>query len=294
MSDNHRSVRKFFLLAAVAMGLLVAVASVLLVRTLPSATPPPAGTLQCASTPVLPQPGDASVTQCSYVISIENGRKVLTAGFVTYVSSVSTDIGHSVEFTATVCGAAASRCRAPSSVNTSTTRPSTTQTPIQVGGNIRARLTSDMPDAQGQITLESSEDQPVVESTDAASWTWRIQPSSPGDFDLIVSFTVLLGSSSSSLTPDMSYHASLTVRQTTSHAIGSWWQSFGDFIKSLGGILSALGVSVAAVVLWIVRRTKKTPADVAEPRTSSKRASETTSRPKARGIRRPPAGTPKK
>jgi len=138
---------------------------------------------------------------------------------------------------------------------------------VKVGGQVKATLTTDMP---GQIAANSGDQQPIITSTDEAEWEWRLQPSQAGQFQLTVHFSVLRQNSTEALLPDQKYVVPLTVRSTAEHTARSAWLG----LKEVIGLISAAGVSLAAVVAWVVSRTKRrkraaaaadAPAQATEP-----------------------------
>ena len=66
-------------------------------------------------------------------------------------------------------------------------------------------------------------------------------------------FSVLRQNSTEALLPDQKYVVPLTVRSTAEHTARSAWLG----LKEVIGLISAAGVSLAAVVAWVVSRAKR-------------------------------------
>ncbi|HLT09321.1 MAG TPA: hypothetical protein VK028_00765, partial [Micromonosporaceae bacterium] len=117
---------------------------------------------------------------------------------------------------------------------------------VVVGGLIRARLTTDM---AGTVTPRSSEIQPVLVPEDRAFWQWDIKPTSSGEYTVTVHLTVLEADTDVPLIADQVLAIPLQVNQTPRKVASQAW--FG--IKEIATVLGALGVSVVAVVGFLVR-----------------------------------------
>lgn len=192
--------------------------------------------------------------QCAWIIEIENERSALTEGYLLYPASLDVDVNHPVDLNASLYSPAAYK-----QAQATGRLPELRMTQTQIGGDIRAQLTSDMP---GSTSAQSSEDQPIIGDGDIARWTWHLVPSRPGRFQLTLTFNVLRGGSSSLLTPDADFEITLNVHRTSTYLVSSVWHTIIDFFAGLGGILSAIGITAAAVVLWLVRHLRKRPHNI--------------------------------
>jgi hypothetical protein len=199
------------------------------------------------------QPGSDS-RQYRYQLAVLAEREVLFGGYIVAVREVSVPIDEPFTFTVRVCGTestCALTAAPPPEGGEGGEGVGTSQgggtAEIKVGGQVSATLTTDMP---GQVDANTRTEQPIVTSTDEAEWEWRLRPSQDGQFLLTVHFSVLRQGSDEALLPDQKYVVPLTVRSTAGHTARSAWLG----LKELIGLLSAAGVSLAAVVTWVVRR----------------------------------------
>jgi hypothetical protein len=191
--------------------------------------------------------------QCDYRNVILRDRSALDPGVIWFEDPIDIPLGQSYTIVATVCGKAAVSCTGPFQMDNISTvgEPSRFQDKLLAGARIQAILNGDAP---GPIYAISSEVQPVIASTDMATWMWRIEPSRGGDFELILTITPLEGDTNSPLVAGIPLRIRLHVSMT-------WWQrvtsalgSIRNFLLSLGGLLSALGVTFAAAFIFTFRR----------------------------------------
>jgi hypothetical protein len=115
---------------------------------------------------------------------------------------------------------------------------------------VRARLTSDMP---GTVTPLGTDVQPVLTPEDRATWQWDLTPSQAGRWELQVHVSVLKTETDQPLIADQVITIPMRVDQTNAKRAEQAW--FG--IKEVVGVLSAAGVSLVAVVGFIVRSVVK-------------------------------------
>jgi hypothetical protein len=185
---------------------------------------------------------------------MENERSALTEGYLVYPKSLAVNVDSTIDLVATIYSPSAfDHARSARQIAGA---PWSISTSMEIGGNIRARLIADLP---GTVSPQSNNVQPVVGAGDAASWRWQIKPSRDGNFTLTMTFNVLRGNTTELLTSDTTFTTSLVANQTAGHLAGSIWQSVVDFLKSLGGILSALGITAGATIFWLVRRFNPRP-----------------------------------
>ncbi len=118
---------------------------------------------------------------------------------------------------------------------------------VRIGGLISTRLTSNMP---GTVRPLSSEIQPVVTPEDRATWQWDVTPSSVGVYRLQVHVSVLRAETSQPLIADQVIEIPLTVDRTLAKTAEQAWFGMKEFLT----VLSAAGISLVAVVGFIVRR----------------------------------------
>jgi hypothetical protein len=209
--------------------------------------------------------------QCIFQVEVRNGRKQITLGVLNYDPVPDMDVGDTKEYTVSICGRSVQRCGfsvdnaavplGPPSTKNNAAVPlgpsSTKNIPMQIGGNIRATMNSDMP---GQITPLSARDQPVTEATDMASWTWRISPTKAGNYKLTLIFAMLLGESQDVLlTPEKRLTIDLSASETPSNAIHIGLNTAKDTTVLISSVVGAFGFSVAGILLWPWRRRKKKP-----------------------------------
>ena len=115
---------------------------------------------------------------------------------------------------------------------------------------VRTRLTSDVP---GTVTPYGTEIQPVLTPDDRAKWEWDITPTQAGVYELQVHVSVLRADTEQPLIADQVIEIPVTVEQTNAKRAEQAW--FG--IKEVVGVLGAAGVSLVAVVGFIVRSVVK-------------------------------------
>jgi hypothetical protein len=199
------------------------------------------------------QPGSDS-RQYRYQLAVLEEREVLFGGYIVAVRELSVPIDEPFTFTVKVCGAespcALAAAPAPDGGEGLGSSQGGAPAEIKVGGQVSANLTTDMP---GRVDGNSRPEQPIITATDEAEWEWRLQPSRDGQFLLTVHFTVLRQNSTEALLPEQKYVVPLTVRTTAEHTARSAWLG----LKEVVGLLSAAGVSLAAVVTWVVSRMRR-------------------------------------
>ncbi len=220
----------------------------------------------------------SSSDQAQYVKRLLEDREYLFDGYAATVSSVRVPVDETYRLPLRVCGEQAGCLGGPSASvsptqggptttpNTSpsppaSTSPGTSQSPepsasslppapgeavVQVGGMVRARLTTDMP---GTMTPLGTDIQPVLTPEDRATWQWDLTPSQAGSWQLQVHVSVLKAETDQPLIADQVITIPMRVDQTNAKRAEQAW--FG--IKEVVGVLSAAGVSLVAVVGFIAR-----------------------------------------
>jgi hypothetical protein len=133
---------------------------------------------------------------------------------------------------------------------------------LWVGASISVLLTGNMP---GTIDNQSPTVQPVITPTDAATWSWELDPNEAGTFALTLSVAPLLADTGVPLVAGVPYPIRLTVTESTgqqiTHAVGS----SGTFIRHLAEVLGALGLTVAGIAAWIVQHVRKRKKNAEQP-----------------------------
>ena len=194
-------------------------------------------------------------SQCAYQTVILQDRGALSSGYILTQDSISIPLGQSYIIAATVCGQHATSCADyaqgmlgvfNNSHSTTKSEPSRFQGKLLVGARIRATLIGDVP---GTVQGLSSDVQPVIASTDMATWMWRIEPSRGGSFDLLLTLTPLEGDTNSPLVAGIPLRIQVDITMTFWQRVTSAFGSVRNFLLSLGGLLSALGISFATAAL---------------------------------------------
>ena len=229
------------------------------------------------------EPPPTSQDQEQFIKSFLADRAFLFDGYATTVTSIRMPVDDTYRLTVRVCGEkagctahftgtaspgtsasasapvspgaspAASPTPVPSGTSSVTPDPSAHptllpgETRVRIGGLISTRLTSNMP---GTVNRLSSEIQPVVTPADLATWQWDVTPSRVGEYRLQVHVSVLRAETSQPLIADQVIEIPLTVDRTVAKTAEQAW--FG--MKEVLTVLSAAGVSLVAVVGFVVRR----------------------------------------
>jgi hypothetical protein len=216
------------------------------------------------------EPPPTSQDQEQFIKSFLADRAFLFDGYATTVTSIRMPVDDTYRLTVRVCGERAgcaahltgtaspgTSASASASASASVTPEPSVQpslfpgeTRVRIGGLISTRLTSNMP---GAIRRLSSEIQPVVTPEDLATWQWDVTPSRVGEYRLQVHVSVLRAETSQPLIADQVIEIPLTVDRTLAKTAEQAW--FG--MKEVLTVLSAAGVSLVAVVGFIVRRHRK-------------------------------------
>jgi hypothetical protein len=201
--------------------------------------------------------GHCASQQCKYQAVILKDRSALSPGYILVHDSISIPLGQPYIFGVTACGQHAMSCGSYSLADYSSSKsePSRFRGKLLVGARILAILEGD--DITGSVQALTPEVEPVIASTDKAAWEWLIEPSRGGNYVLNLTLTPLEGDTNSPLVASISLPIHVNVTMT-------WWQKvyFGpfssvrNFILGLGGLLGALGISVATVVLLMLRHRK--------------------------------------
>ena len=143
----------------------------------------------------------------------------------------------------------------PSATPTSPTATSTSNTnTVQIGGQVLVTATG-----SPTLTIQplSQPVQPVLLKTESASWSFNVIPSVLGDFTLAVHISVLQGASGPLLLPEETVNIPIQVYQTGGDLIVSGAGSFWKVVQQVAAVLGATGISVGAVVTFLVRRVRR-------------------------------------
>jgi hypothetical protein len=247
-------------LSAAYIGAAVSIAAALLVGTF-SVINPGSDSSSCNSNnngttncTIGPCPDESD--QCLYQALILKDQRALRQGYVLVQRNISIPLGQPSIFVATVCGPNVVNCDVYdfAGVSSIKSEPSQFQGGLLIGARVQATLAGDMP---GSIHNLSSDTQPVITSTSNASWMWDLRPSRGGNFDLILALTPLRGSTNSPLTVGAHFLIKVNVTMSSWQKVTSAGAAMRDFLTSLGGLLSALGVTFTTVALWVLRRARK-------------------------------------
>jgi hypothetical protein len=192
--------------------------------------------------------------QCGYRLAILKDRSALSAGIVAVQSQVSVTMGQLVMISASVCGLNRPSCGDYKTTDILHEAPTRYQSRLLTGARIQASLEGDIP---GGLQRVGPEIEPVLSGNDMATWIWFAQPSQAGNFDLFLTLTPLEGGTDTALIASAPFHINVTVTMTLSQRIISALKAIRDFLLSLSGFLSALGITLVTVVLWVTRRASK-------------------------------------
>jgi hypothetical protein len=145
------------------------------------------------------------------------------------------------------------------SASPTATSTSNTNT-VQIGGQVLVTATG-----SPTLTIQplSQPVQPVLLKTESASWSFNVIPSVLGDFTLAVHISVLQGASGPLLLPEQTVNVPVQVFQTGGDRIVSGASSFWKLVQQVAAVLGAAGVSLGAVVTFLVRRVRRRRAAVA-------------------------------
>jgi hypothetical protein len=140
----------------------------------------------------------------------------------------------------------------PSASPTATSTSNTST--VQIGGQVLVTATG-----SPTLTIQplSQPVQPVLLKTESASWSFNVIPSVLGDFTLAVHISVLQGASGPLLLPEQTVNIPLQVFQTGGDRIVSGASSFWKVVQAVAAVLGATGISVGAVVTFLVRRVRR-------------------------------------
>ena len=180
---------------------------------------------------------DPRSDQAAFQAKVVNDRKQLFAGTLDFHPSVAAVVDDSMTYKITLraLGEDASRRSAPVPRGMETRR-------FQVGGVEGATLSSTSRSVQVELLADSRTKQVIAEPGDTAHWQWRVSPSEPGDYDLLLVLTTYQGESDralDTLTPPIVIH--LSVSNTLSHSISS----MQAFLITSGGVAAALTAILA-------------------------------------------------
>lgn len=181
----------------------------------------------------------------------------------TFQQSISVPLNQLYQFSVTVCGDQSPVCSEPAApaANAGTGRQ------LWVGAYMSAALSGAMP---GQIVGLSQPVQPVILDTDSATWSWEVDPSEAGTFDLTLTVTPLLANTRTPLEAAVPYPIRLTVTESTGQRLSTIAVKWGgSFIDRLAEVLGALGLTAAGIATWFWQRVRKRRAKQPEPQLNS-------------------------
>jgi hypothetical protein len=232
-----------------------------------------------------------------YVASVLRDRDSLFAGFLVTPKGLKFRKAETTSFEVVVCGVDSNRKACADNLAAALAEPSASATTIAPGGTPTvgstpsATLTSPAPTtsnprpsasptvtstsntntvqiggqvlvtATGSPTLTiqplSQPVQPVLLKTESASWSFNVIPSVLGDFTLAVHISVLRGASGPLLLPEQTVNIPVQVFQTGGDRIVSGASSFWKIVQQVAAVLGAAGISLGAVVTFLVRRVRR-------------------------------------
>jgi hypothetical protein len=159
-------------------------------------------------------------------------------------------------------GATPSATRTSPAPTTTSPRPSATPTAtstsntntVQIGGQVLVTATG-----SPTLTIQplSQPVQPVLLKTESAAWSFNVIPSVLGDVTLAVHISVLQGASGPLLLPEQTVNIPVQVFQTGGDRIVSGASSFWKVVQQVAAVLGAAGISLGAVVTFLVRRVRR-------------------------------------
>jgi hypothetical protein len=201
--------------------------------------------------------------QCEYQNIILQDRSALSLGFILIQDPIRIHLGQSYNIRVAVCGKSVVMCNEYVLGTTRTEpEPSRFQDKLLIGARIQASLEGMFP---GSVQNMTPLVQPIIASTDAATWIWQIQPSRGGNFNLILTLTPLEGNTNIPLVQDTPIQINITISMTPWQEITSALSYVRDFLLSLGGVLSELGVTAVAFIVWAFRRVNRTRTKKSAP-----------------------------
>ena len=140
--------------------------------------------------------------QCQEQTAILHDRTALRPGYIEVQRSIATSLDEPQIVTVAICGEEVPDCQAGVVANSYTkSEPSEPQGKLLVGARIQTTLKGGMP---GKIEALTPKVQPIMQSLDAGFWLWSVDPSSAGNYDLILTVTPLEGASDSPLVASLS------------------------------------------------------------------------------------------
>jgi hypothetical protein len=223
------------------------------------------------------QPCTPASPQAEYQCAIIMDRSALTRGTAMLQQSISIPLGQTYEFEVTICGDQALACALAAEPVPS---PLPAAAPVAnagagrqlwVGASMSVVLTGNMP---GQITSQAATVQPVISESDAASWSWELDPSQAGTFQLTLSVTPLLANTDTPLEAAIPYPIRLKVTETTGQQLTHAVSSGSSLIERLAEVLGAAGITIAGIATWTWQRVRKRRAKQAEPQAGNPAAPE--------------------
>ena len=198
--------------------------------------------------------GQPSSGQCQYDEQIISNRGALQPGYIIFPKNISVPLDQSVDLAIAVCGAAEELycgIEMPAYAEGSAQSEQSRDQGVQlVGARIHATLTGG---ADGEIQALSPEIQPVITSSDQATWIWSIDASHSGSSELIATITPLQGDTDLPLAAGIVLPIQVEVTASGPQRAVIILGKVYNFLISLGGLLSILGVTFGTISLWAFR-----------------------------------------
>jgi hypothetical protein len=193
--------------------------------------------------------------QVQYQLKLRADRAALSDGHLTADTRGVIDLGETYVVRVRVCGPLSIRCPAPPTTAPTAPGSAPIKQPIRTGSRISANLTASQ---DAPITAGSSEVQAVIEPDDDAQWLWYVRPSKPGTMTLTVHLVQLRGATMEPLFSETQVDIVLKTRATFEYSARRVTEPVKNFIAWAAGILGALGITGAGL-LMLRKRRRSTP-----------------------------------
>jgi hypothetical protein len=160
----------------------------------------------------------------------------LEDGLLETVFPATVDVGMTFEVKAIVCGRTFNCTYATDKV--------------KIGALVRTWIAVD---PRLKIIVDGSSTQPVI-SGDVARWVWLVEPSKPGIYKIYI-YSQPRTSDGEVLAPDtLVDYKTIEVRATPGYGFDTAMKRVGEFLTSLNGLLTACGVSMATILVYVWNR----------------------------------------
>ena len=201
------------------------------------------------------EPCRSASQQSAYQCAIIQDRDALQLGYVSLDNTIDIALGHSYAFAVTVCGSRVHYCGTTHTAEElARPEPAPLEGNIKVGAYLRATLLGGIP---GTVQSMSAAVEPVITSSDSATWIWEITPSQAGTFELALTVTPLLANTDTPLVAGATFPIKVSVTANSEQQASTILSRIGKSAQALGGIFGALGVTIAGTVTWLYRRMRK-------------------------------------